>query len=173
MVLIWCVRISRYDLQLSRAFMGKNGKLTRLTHHVQRVLRKRWRGFAPPSSVTLVELPPDVSGVGNNPWGARVLAVLPTMRVPDGVNWHKDLVYNSMWTLLVEVMLWNESHPGDEKIKRVLITGLGTGTGELSVERCAAQMVLSVKHFIAGFPDEPSWEDVLRTSHEVDDTARL
>lgn len=153
--------------------MGKTGNLGRLTHHVQGVLHKRWRGFAPPSSCTLVELPPDVSGEGGNPYGARVLAVLPTMRVPDGVNWHKDLVYNSMWTLLVEVALWNESHQGEEQIKRVLMTGLGTGTGDLSVERCSAQMVLAVKHFIAGYPDEPTWKDALRTSHEVDETTKL
>ena len=164
---------SRYDLALSRAFMGDTRDLGRLSHHVQAVLRKRWRGFAPPTTCTLVELPADVNGPGRNPWGARVLAVLPTMRVPYGVNWHKDLAYNSMWTLLVELMLWNESHQGDEQIKRVLITGLGTGTGELSPERCAMQMVLAVKHFKQGYPKEPTWRDVLQVSHEVDETTTL
>lgn len=153
--------------------MGDSGDLFRLTNHVQQVLRKRWRGFAPPQSCTLVELPTDVSGPGGNPWGARVLAVLPTMRVPEEVNWHKDLVYNSMWTLLVEVLRWNEEHGDDELIRKVLITGLGTGTGELSAERCAAQMVLAVKHFQEGWPEEPSWRDVGRASQEVRDTTSL
>lgn len=153
--------------------MGNTGDFARLTHHVQRVLHKRWRGFAPPQSCTLVELPADVSGTSGNPWGARVLAVLPTMRVPEEVNWHKDLVYNSMWTLLVEVMHWNESHGEDEQIRKVLTTGLGTGTGGLSVDRCAAQMVLAVKHFQQGKPQELTWRDIGRVSQEVHDTTSL
>ena len=151
---------------------GESKDFWRMTHLVQQALRKRWRGFAPPSSCTLVELPSDVAGQGNA-WGARVLAVLPTMRVPQDVDWHKDLCYNSMWTFLAELALWNDSRPEEEQIKRVFMTGLGTGVGHMSVERCARQMVLAVKHFRQGFPEEPSWHDVFAASTEVEDTTSL
>lgn len=163
----------RYDLELSRVFMGESKDLGRLTHQVQHVLGKRWRGFAPPSSCTLVELPSDVSGKGRNPWEARILAVLPTMRVPQDVDWHKDLCYNSMWALLAEIAQWNETHSDEDQIERVLMTGLGTGVGHMSVERCARQMVLAAKHFKQGWPEEPTWRDVFAASTEVDDTISL
>ena len=153
--------------------MGVSHDIARLTHHVQRALRVRWRGFAPPASCTLVDLPSDVSGDGGNPWHARVLAVLPTMRVPDVVDWHRDLVYNSMWALLAEVAQWNRGRAEEEQIKTVLMTGLGTGTGNVSVERCAAQMVLAVKHFQEGWPDEPTWRDVVPAHEEVEETIAL
>jgi hypothetical protein len=56
------------------------------------------------------------------------MAVIPTMRVPDNVSWHKDLVYNCMWSLLCEIVKWNRN-PNQEPIRTVLSTGLGTGTG--------------------------------------------
>ncbi|EKM54875.1 uncharacterized protein PHACADRAFT_259039 [Phanerochaete carnosa HHB-10118-sp] len=153
--------------------MGESKDLRRLTHHVQQVLRKRWRGFAPPSTCTLVELPSDVSGEGRNPWEARVLAVLPTMRVPQDVDWHKDLCYNSMWSLLAEIAQWNETHSDENQIRRVLMTGLGTGVGRMSAERCARQMVLAVKHFRKGWPEEPKWKDVYPASSEIESTTSL
>ena len=160
-------------MELSRVFMGDTKDLGRLSHHVQSVLRTRWRGFAPPSSCTLVNLPSDVSGKGGNPWDARILAVVPTMRVPDRVDWHKDLVYNSMWSLLAEIEQWNRDRPEEEHIKSVLMTGFGTGTGMMSVERCARQMVLAVKHFQQGWPEEPTWKDVGPASQEVEETTTL
>ena len=139
----------------------------RLSRHVQASLRARWAGYAPPSSCTLVPLPSDVSGPTKNPWGASVLAVVPTMRFPEPVAWHRDLVYNSMWSLLAEISLWNRT---SKRINRVLMTGLGTGVGEIGVEVCARQMVLAVKHWTQPVLHEPDWEDVLPRVREVEDT---
>ena len=157
----------RYDMELSRVFKGDGEDIMRLSRHVQASLRARWAGYAPPSSCTLVPLPSDISGPTKNPWGASVLAVLPTMRFPESVAWHWDLVYNSMWSLLAEISLWNRS---SEPINRVLMTGLGTGVGEIGAEVCARQMVLAVKHWIQPELQEPDWEDVLERVNEVEGT---
>jgi len=32
------------------------------------------------------------------------------MRFPVDVRWHQDLVYNAVWSLLVEIRRWNVEH---------------------------------------------------------------
>jgi len=165
-----------YDLVLSRAFTGKTNDISHLSHHVQVALRKRWAGYAPPGSCTITSLPEDTAGPGNNPWGATTMAVIPTMRTPDDATWNRDLVYNCMWSLLVEIAHWNESLGEGEsgsRIERVLMTGLGTGTGGISADRCAAQMMLAAKHFIEGVPEKAVWATVFARSNEVGETTEL
>ena len=145
----------------------------RLSWHIQKALRARWFGYAPPTSCTLVELPEDVSGPGKNPWGTRLIAVVPTMRYPEEVRWHRDLVYNCMWTLLVEIAQWNAAHGPDAQVRTVVMTGLGTGIGKISVERCAEQMVLAVKHFARGVPEKADWTDVVEVCEEIQETTAL
>ena len=167
-----------------------------LTDHVQRALRARWNGYAPPGTCTLVGLPEGVSGAGKNAWGTHTLAVVPTMKRPEEVGWNRELVYNGMWALLCEVERWNAAAdaraeavasetgaggvdvggPGSSvsvsgtRISRVLMTGLGTGAGGVSAERCARQMVLAVKHFEEGVAEHARWETVQRQMEEVEET---
>ncbi|KAJ3505092.1 hypothetical protein NLJ89_g7598 [Agrocybe chaxingu] len=137
-----------------------------LTKHVQLALQEKWSGYAPPSTCTIVSLPSDMAGDGHNPWSARHLAVVPTMRTPEDVSWHQDLVYNSMWSLLVAVSRWNEIHP-EEKIERVLMTGLATGQGGFTAEKCAEQMMLAVKHFTEGLPGHFKWDTVIPRDEQI------
>jgi hypothetical protein len=53
------------------------------------------------------------------------MAILPAMRAPKDVSWHKDLVYNTMWKFLVELERWNNAHQSgeDNTIRTVLMTG--------------------------------------------------
>jgi hypothetical protein len=134
------------------------------------------------------------AGAGDeNPFGASCIAVLPTMRYPVDVRWHQDLVYNAVWSLLVEVRRWNTDvgtvgvrndtsgfYDGTETktirrtIQRVLMTGLGTGYGQVSVARCAQQMVLAIKHFAQGGVQEyADWGNVDSLIKEVDATLEL
>ncbi|PIL22979.1 hypothetical protein GSI_15676 [Ganoderma sinense ZZ0214-1] len=57
-------------------------------------------------------------------------------------------------------------------IGRVLVTGLGTGTGGVDVELCGQQMVLAVKHYLEGVPEKARWESatVKRRVEEVEET---
>jgi len=105
----------------------------------------------------------------NNPWGVGIMAIIPTMRVPDDVSWHKDLVYNCTWSLLCEIVKWN-SNPNHHPIRTVLSTGLGTGTGGVDYDQCARQMVLAVKHFQNPLPAYPRWEDVESYGQDVEET---
>ena len=102
------------------------------------------------------------------------------MHTPEDVSWHKDLVYNAMWTLLVEINKWNRLElvfaEDDEpsKIRTVLMTGLGTGQGGISVKRCAQQMVLAVKHWQQGLPENHvRWNDVQQRNDEIERTMEL
>ncbi|KAI0246557.1 hypothetical protein BJV78DRAFT_1286270 [Lactifluus subvellereus] len=110
---------------------GADGVRT-FTHQVQRALHARWRhGYIPPGSCHITPLPSDVAGSDANQFGASSIAVVPTMRYPVDIRWHQDLVYNAVWSLLVEVKRWNaelvERGAGNthHKIERILMTGLG------------------------------------------------
>jgi O-acetyl-ADP-ribose deacetylase (regulator of RNase III) len=179
----------RFDLALSLAFQGQGTDgIKTLSRHVQRALRTRWHGYLPPGSCLITSLPSasDIEDAGagdGNPFGASCIAVLPTMRYPVDVRWHQDLVYNAVWSLLVEVRRWNtetgvrnSAHDGTETktIQRVLMTGLGTGYGQVSVARCAQQMILAIKHFVLGVVQEyADWGNVDSLIKEVDATLEL
>jgi hypothetical protein len=120
---------------------------------------------SPQGRASLPHSPPSdvVEGDDGNQFGARSIAVLPTMRYPVDVRWHQDLVYNAVWSLLVEVRRWNAKllarGPRDiqgKTIERVLTTGLGKGYGNVSVAHCAQQMVLAIRHFAQGIPEDGS-----------------
>lgn len=161
----------RFDFYLSMTFSPPNDfhVLTRL---VQAAIRNRYYGFAPPGSCILVPgLPP-------NDFSCKTIAVCPTMRYPEEMTWHKDIVYNTMWSLLVELENWNKKVDDEEnKIKRVLMTGLGTGIGKIPAADCARQMALAVKHFLyvrreegeraRAEDDYLSWDKVLDLAEEV------
>ena len=101
------------------------------------------------------------------------------MHSPQNVSWHKDIVYNAMWTFLVEIRRWNQKldvgkDEGNSHIRTVLMTGLGTGHGGISARRCAYQMVLAVKHFQQGLPtNNVRWEDVQQRNAEIERTMEL
>jgi hypothetical protein len=100
------------------------------------------------------------------------------MRYPVDVRWHQDLVYNAVWNLLGEVRRWNAKllarRPRNTQgkiIERVLMTGLGTGYGNVNAARCAQQIILAIRHFFAqGVPEEANWEDVHGLIQEVNVT---
>ncbi len=96
------------------------------------------------------------------------------MRYPVDVRWHQDLVYNAMWSLLVEIGRWNDAKRPPETIRRVLMTGLGTGGGQVSAARCAQQMILAIKHFAQGVvPEYADWGNVDSLIEEVNATVQL
>jgi hypothetical protein len=104
-----------FDLVPSPSFQcqGADGIKT-LSRHVQRALRVSWHGYLPPGPCLLTSLPSasDVEDTGasagdRNLFGASCIAVLPTMRYPVDVLWHRDLVNNAVWSLFAEVERWN------------------------------------------------------------------
>lgn len=154
-----------FDDALSRAFTPDDN-YHGLTRVAQAALYKEYRGFLPPGSCLLVGLQGE-NGLKPNDWGCKYLALCPTMKVPQDVQWDREVVYECMWTLLAAVdrhnrrvlehALEGEQKAGDEEIRRFLMTPLATGCGFWSDERWAEQTVLAIKHFVDAVEKEETW----------------
>ena len=93
-----------FDDAISRAFSPADNYYA-LTRHAQAELYKMSRGFAAPGTCTLIPIPKDFaerSRTGDR-WGCRWLALCPTMRVPDNVEWDREVVYDCVWNLLCAI----------------------------------------------------------------------
>lgn len=152
---------------------------------MQTHLHRRWRGFAPPGTCTLVPLPREWTAAesrSRNVWGATHLALLPTMRVPGNVVWDREVVYECVWALLNAV--YNHNHAAttseDERIRSVAMSPLATGAGYVPEERWAGQLVLAIKHFVAAVEapareveeQRTTWPEACRPTYEVATTWR-
>ncbi|OAQ93842.1 phage tail assembly-like protein [Purpureocillium lilacinum] len=170
-----------FDDAISRAFSPRDDYLA-LTRVAQRTLYDTWRGFAPPGTCTLVRIPEDFDPPrSRNVWGARYLALCPTMRTPQEVTWDREVVYESVWSLLVAVDRHNEgvrarsSSHQDVEIESILMTPLATGIGRVSEERWAHQCVLAMNHFLEAKQRPDKWSslapvDIFEHTNEVVDT---
>ncbi|CCM01555.1 uncharacterized protein FIBRA_03614 [Fibroporia radiculosa] len=118
------------------------------------------------------------------------------MRFPTSVRWHRDLAYNTTWSLLAAVERWNLRADADadadagartgtgmgtgagERIETVAVTGLATGVGGVDKDVCARQMVLALAHFLDVRSADgrrrwaqdgfPRWDDVLPIARSVE-----
>ncbi|KAK6839235.1 hypothetical protein PG987_005101 [Apiospora arundinis] len=185
-----------FDDAISRA-LSPADDYAGLTRAVQAELYRKWRGFAPPGTCTLVRIPDDFAARSRsrNVWGARRVALCPTMRMPSDAEWNREVVYECVWGLLCAIDNHNRAVReakegaslsggaaadglGKEEIRSVLMTPLATGVGRVSPERWAAQAVLALKHFedASRNPETWSklgWEELGRYSFEVEGTWKL
>jgi O-acetyl-ADP-ribose deacetylase (regulator of RNase III) len=143
-----------FDDAISRAFCLPHHNYDTLTNAAQAVLYKRWRGFAPPGTCTLVPFPTTLEG--RNPWGCKWVAICPTMKVPANVTWDREVVYECVWSLLCELERWNRGRETD-RIDSILITPMATGVGRVSKERWAAQFVLALKQYVDALERPARW----------------
>ncbi|KAI6000986.1 macro domain-like protein [Pisolithus orientalis] len=129
-----------------------------LTRVAQRVIYDRWRGYAPPGTCTL--LPLSGTPCAGNPFSCRYVALCPTMRLPSSVVWHKEIVYNCVWSLLVEIDHHNARAAVDPRlhpIRSVVMTGIGTGIGRIPPKQCAKQTALAFAHYHAAKTRVATW----------------
>ncbi|EIW59206.1 macro domain-like protein, partial [Trametes versicolor FP-101664 SS1] len=150
-----------YDLARESAFMVDDD-IWALTNTAQDELRARHRGYLPPGSCPLVPLPATLTAA--NGLRCTSVAVVPTMRTPESVAWHVDLVYECMWILLTALRRWNASARTGRR------PGLGTGSGGIGAEKCAKQMCLAALDFARGWGEHPRWDDVLPRATEMAQT---
>ncbi|KAJ5888828.1 hypothetical protein N7495_008869 [Penicillium taxi] len=142
---------------ISKFFSPKNdyGALTRAT---QQALYRKWRGFAPPGTCTLVRFP---EGLQGNAPGCRWLALCPTMREPSDVRWDREVVYECIWSLMCQVEGHNRNaSPGQYRIRRLLMVPFAVGAGKVSKERWAEQTVLALKHFVDSVEHPAKWQSL-------------
>ena len=104
------------------------------------------------------------------------------MRVPQEVQWDREVVYECMWSLLCAVDKHNRSvkdmgGADGSRIQRLMMSPLATGVGGVSAERWAAQVVLATKHFVMAVEDPMKWSALgwgdLQTQLEVQKTWSL
>ncbi|KAJ3501938.1 hypothetical protein NLJ89_g9113 [Agrocybe chaxingu] len=135
--------------------------VTRIT---QQVLYARWKGFAPPGTCTLIPLK-DTTCFPNK-HSCRFIALCPTMRIPESVTWDREIVYNCVWALLNEITAHNDrvsaaasGQEGEDSdtIQTVLMSGLATGVGNVSAEKCAKQTALAFKDFYDALEHPDKW----------------
>ena len=166
-----------FDDAISRALSPRHDYLA-LTRAAQAVLYARWRGFAPPGTCTLVPVPRAFDALSRNAWGARYVALCPTMRVPCDARWDREVVYECVWSLMCELDRHNqavrrggggggggggEEGDGDGEAGRIdsfLMTPLATGIGGLSAQRWAEQAVLALKHYVDAIEDPAKWSEL-------------
>jgi O-acetyl-ADP-ribose deacetylase (regulator of RNase III) len=174
-----------FDDALSRAFTPQ-GNYHGLTRVAQAALYKEYRGFLPPGSCLLVDLEGQEE-LKENPWGCKYLALCPTMRVPQNVNWDREVVYECIWTLLAaierhnrrvdEINLDDQLIGSERQIRTVLMTPLATGCGFWSAKRWAEQTVLAIKHFVNAGKNEQwkfmQWRAIGDVTREVEKTHGL
>lgn len=123
-----------------------------VTRSAQAVLYNKWRGFAPPGSCTLVEWGMTLA---SNSRGCRWLALCPTMREPENVNWDREIVYECTWSLLCQIEGHNRRN--SKKIRTILMTPFAAGVGKVSKERWASQTVLALKQFVESVETPQQW----------------
>lgn len=164
-----------FDDAISLAFSPRDD-YNALTRAVQLELYEKWRGFAPPGTCTLVQFPGPLL---QNPRRCAFVAICPTMREPMNVVWDREVVYESVWSLLCEVEGRNRasasasaSKPEEKEINRLLMTPQAAGIGKVSKERWSAQMVLAMKHFVDAVerPERWSrmqWNEIMKDCDEV------
>lgn len=149
----------RYDWYISEQ-LAPPDRFEVPTEICQQALYDRWLGYAPPGSCTLVSLVG--TACESNQHGCSYIALCPTMRVPEVVTWHKDIVYECTWSLFTEIYRHNRaaSSTGQRRIANVLMTGLATGIGGVSAARCAMQTALAVQDFTAAMGDKKKWSSL-------------
>ncbi|KAK7207390.1 hypothetical protein BZA70DRAFT_271153 [Myxozyma melibiosi] len=178
--------ISRFFSEPRAASLGLEEKdaLVEVLRYVQRVHYRRWKGLQPVGSCYLIDMLPwmaencterggsEQARVDWNRFRCRYIAHSPTMRVPSAL-WREEIVYECMWSMLNEVYNHNlaveqaqtsgssTADSSQKKIERVVVTGLGTGTGGLDREVCARLMVTAYVNFLdaieAGEESQGEW----------------
>lgn len=155
-----------FDDALSRA-LAPVDDYPALTRIAQARLYQEWRGFAPPGTCTLLRIPDEWEQRSDNAWGARYVAICPTMRLPQDATWDREVVYECVWSLLCAIDRHNRS--GEPHIRSILMTPLATGVGRVSAQRWAQQLVLALNHFLDALERPELWRAL--TPSAVDDVA--
>ncbi|CAL1698838.1 unnamed protein product [Somion occarium] len=149
-----------FDYYLSEA-LAPAGDIDAPTRLAQSTLYKKWRGYAPPGTCTLVSL--KGTSCEHNKHDCAYIALCPTMRTPEIVTWNKEIVYNCIWSLLTTISNHNSdvndksSGTKGRRIKTVVMTGLATGVGLVSAARYAQQMALAMRDFVDASANPMEW----------------
>lgn len=108
------------------------------------------KGIKDPTKVLQSNLKGGYNPVGNTrivSFSTNVpkLIHIPTMRTPQKCPPDVPIVFNCMWSMLSEIDDFNSKNNSELQVKRILLTGLGTGYGGISECTCAKQISLALE----------------------------
>lgn len=114
---------------------------TKVMENIQKYILEEYQGEQPVGTSFIIE-----TKHRTHPF----IAHTPTMRIPMCIA-HTDNVYLAMRAALLAVRKHNKME--NQKIKTLVCSGLGTGSGGMEFEEAAFQMALAYKYFL----NPPKW----------------
>lgn len=166
-----------FDDAISRALSPKDDYHW-VTRRAQKVLYDKWKGFAPPGTCTVVPLIDEIGGgsaasARDLPWDAKYILLCPTMRIPQPVQWDREVVYECIWSMLCSIDAHNKAAANEsDKIRSILMTPLATGVGMVPYKCWAEQCVLAIRDWVKAANDPEkfsnlSWAAIFREVKDV------
>lgn len=103
------------------------------------------------------------------------------MRVPQNVEWDREVVYECTWSLLCAIDKHNRNArkgvrgEQQDEIHSLLMVPMATGVGGVSPKKWAGQTVLALKHYIDAVEHESKWStlepsDIVEYASDVERT---
>lgn len=121
-----------FDAHISRYF----DEIDQFTVEMQKQLLDKSGGYAQPGTCILLETKVDK---------CKYVALCPTMVIPSVVIDY-SIIYHCFWNLLITIH--NHNKTSDIKIKNVLLTGLGTGVGNVSSMANMRLLNLAIENYL-------------------------
>jgi len=141
------------DYYLSEYYGGYDA----LVPIVQKEIQDKWCGEQNVGTCLIVDVQELSSKIKKykNLNAPRYIAHCPTMRTPKSLDPSDDVIYRCTWAMLTAVRYHNAvvksegKNSKHQRIDEIVCAGFGTGVGGFPEDKCAAQMALAIKHFVA------------------------
>lgn len=121
------------DMYISRYFH----EIDQFTVEMQKQLLNKSGGYQQPGTCTLLETNVDK---------CKYVALCPTMVIPSVIVDY-SIIYHCFWNLLITIH--NHNKTSDDKIKNILLTGLGTGIGNVRKMANCRLLDLAISNYLS------------------------
>lgn len=122
-----------FDAHISRYF----NEIEQFTVEMQKQLLDKTGGYAQPGTCVLLETQVNK---------CKYVALCPTMVIPSVVTDY-SIIYHCFWNLLITIH--NHNKTSDDKIKNILLTGLGTGIGNVGKMANCRLLDLAISNYLS------------------------
>lgn len=135
-----------FDAAISKYYASvANTSQDEITLHVQRMLKEKVGGYNPPTNAVILNMAAAIATPN-----APHLVHVPTMALPHRIPAHTPTIFNCMWSVIHSIKAHNGSVStceGVMPIESVLLSGLGTGVGDVPPTSCATQIMTALQLF--------------------------
>ena len=129
-----------FDGGMDGAISSYFNEIDQFTVEMQKQLLDKSGGYKMPGTCTLLETKVDK---------CKYVALCPTMVIPSIVTDY-SIIYHCFWNLLITIHNHNKNTENDkDKIKNVLLTGLGTGVGNVGKLANIQLLDLAISNYLS------------------------